>query len=89
MGDTSKLLDELARTKKTLGWKVKATAGTKDQNDESLWEVSRVPEETSAAVVTGVLGRQLVAVLGRTGDLMNVWPEEETFKMLVPDAPMV
>lgn len=42
-----------------------------------------------ALVVAGVLGRQLVAVTGRTGDIINVWLEEETFKMLVPDTPMV
>ena len=40
-------------------------------------------------VVAGVLGRQLVGVIGRIGDLMNVWPEEETYKLLVPDALMV
>ena len=89
VGETSKLLDELARTNRSQGWKVKATAGTGSQNDESLWEVSRVPEEISPSVVTGVLGRQLVAVIGRTGDLMNAWQEEDTFKMLVLDAPMV
>ena len=32
-----------------------------------------------------MLERQLVAVIGRTGDLMNVWPEEKTFKLLVTD----
>ena len=36
VGETSKLLDELARCNKTLQWKVKATAGTGEQNDESL-----------------------------------------------------
>ena len=30
-----------------------------------------------------------MAVIGKTSDLMNVWPEEDIFKMLVPDAPMV
>ena len=40
-------------------------------------------------MVVGVLRRQLVAVIRRTRDLMNVWPIEETFKMLVPDAPIV
>ena len=40
-------------------------------------------------MVAGVLGRQLVVVIGKTKDLMNVWPEEERFKMLVPDTPMV
>ena len=40
-------------------------------------------------MVAGVLERQLVAIMERTGDLMNVWPEEEIFKMLVPDVPMV
>ena len=64
-------------------------AGTGSQNDESLCEVSRVLKETPASVVVGVLGRQLVAVIEKTGDLMNVWPEEESFKMLVPDALMI
>ena len=36
VGETSKLLDELAQTYRTMGWKEKATAGTGDQNDESL-----------------------------------------------------
>ena len=36
-----------------------------------------------------MLEKQLVAVIGKTGDLMNVWPEEETYKILVPDAPIV
>ena len=54
-----------------------------------LWKGSRVPEKTLASVVVEVLGRQLVAVLGRTADMMNVWPEENTYKMLVPDAPMI
>ena len=89
VGETSKVLDELAYTNRTLGWKVNATARTRDQNDESLWEVNRVPEETPALVVAGVLGRQLVTVIGRTGDLLNVWPEEETYKLLVPDSPIV
>lgn len=64
-------------------------AGTNDQNNESLWEVSRVPKETLASVVVGVLVRQLVAVIGKIGDLMNVWPEEETFKLLAPDASII
>ena len=45
--------------------------------------------QTPALVVASVLGRQLVAVIGKTGDLINVWLEEETFKMLVLDIPMV
>lgn len=40
-------------------------------------------------MVAGVFRRQLVAVIGKTRDLMNVWPEEETFKLLAPDAPMI
>ena len=36
-----------------------------------------------------MLGRQLVAVIGKSRDLMNVWPEEDTYKLLVPDAPIV
>ena len=40
-------------------------------------------------MVAEILGRQLVVIIGKTGDLMNVWLEEETFKMLVPDTPMV
>ena len=51
---------------------MKATAGMRDQNNKSLWKVSRVPEETPVSVVVGVLGRQLVAVIGKTKDLMNV-----------------
>lgn len=34
--ETSKLLDVLAKTNRTLGWKVKATARTEDQNDKCL-----------------------------------------------------
>ena len=68
---------------------MKATAGTGDQNNKSLWEVSRVPEETPALVVAEVLGRQLVAVIGKSGDLMNVYVEEKTSKLLALDAPMV
>ena len=40
-------------------------------------------------MVAGVFRRQLVAVIGRTGDLMNLWPEENTYKLLVPDPTMV
>ena len=36
VGETSKVLDVLAQTNRTLSWKVKATVGTGDQNDESL-----------------------------------------------------
>ena len=36
VGETSKLLDKLARTNRAQGWKVKATAGMREQNDESL-----------------------------------------------------
>ena len=36
-----------------------------------------------------MLERQLVAIIGKTEDLMNMWREEETFKMLVPDALIV
>ena len=36
VGETSKLLDELARTNRSQEWKVKATAGKGNQNDESL-----------------------------------------------------
>ena len=79
VGETSKLLYKLAQTNRFQGWKVKATAGMGDQNDKSLWEVSRVPEEVPASVVARVLGRQLVAVIGKTRHLMNVWLEEETF----------
>ena len=89
VGQTSKLLDVLAQTNRRLGWKVKATAGRGDQNDESLRKVNRVLKKTLASVVIVVLGRQLVAVIGKTGDLMNVWLEEETFKLLASDAPIV
>ena len=53
VGETSKLLDILVQTNRILGWKVKATAKMGDQNDESLWKVSRVLEETPASVVAG------------------------------------
>ena len=89
VGETSKLLDELARNNRTLEWKVKAIAGTGDQNFELLWEVSRIPEEMPVSTVAGVLERQLVVVIERTGDLIKIWPEEETYKLLVPDALMV
>ena len=36
MGETSKLLDILAQTNKTLSWRVKATVGFGDQNNEYL-----------------------------------------------------
>ena len=39
--------------------------------------------------MAGVSGRQLVEVIGKTGDLMNVWPEEESFKLLAVNAPTV
>ena len=71
-GEGSKLLDVRAQTNRMLGRKMKVTEGTGAQNDESLWEVSKVLEETPALVVAGVLGRQLVVVIERIGDLMNV-----------------
>ena len=89
VGQTSKLLDKLIEPNRTLGWKLKAMAGMEDQNHESLWEVSRVPKETLASVVVGVLVRQLGAVIGRSGDLMNVWLEKETYKILASNAPMI
>ena len=49
----------------------------------------RVPEETSAAAVTGVLGSPLVAVISRTGDQMRVWPGKDTFNMLHLKAPVL
>ena len=85
MGESSKLLGVLVQTDRTLGCKVKATARTGVQNHESFVEVSRVPEETPAAVVAGVPGRQLVPVIGKRDNWMNVWLEEETFKMLASD----
>ena len=36
VGETSKLLDELARTNRSQGWQVKAIADTGSQNNESL-----------------------------------------------------
>ena len=33
VGETSKLLDVLAQTKRTIGWKIKATVGRGDQNE--------------------------------------------------------
>ena len=56
VAETSKLLDILAQTKRTLGWKVEVMTETRDQNNKSLWEVSQVPEETQALVGVGVLG---------------------------------
>lgn len=41
------------------------------------------------SMVVVVLGRQLVAVIEKTRDVMNVWLGEKTFKMLAPDIPMV
>ena len=89
VGETSKLLYELARTNETLEWKAKVTARKGAQNNESLWDVSRVSKETPALLVAGLVGRQLLVVIGRTGHLMNIWPEEETYKLLVPVTPMV
>ena len=40
------------------------------------------------STVVRELGRQLIVVIGKTGNLMNVWPEEETFKLLALDAPI-
>ena len=65
------------------------TAGTAEQNNESLWEMSRVTEETPALVGAGILGTHLVKVIGKVGDLMKVWLEEEIFKMLVSGSPML
>lgn len=57
LGETGKPLDILAKTNRTPSWKVKAIVGTGEQNDELLLEISKVPEETPAAVVAVVLGR--------------------------------
>ena len=48
VGETSKLLDMLAQTNGTLGWKVKEKSSTEDSSNKSLWKVSRFLEETSA-----------------------------------------
>lgn len=40
-------------------------------------------------MVAGVLGRQLVVVIGRSGDLMNVWPKEENLQLLASDGSIV
>ena len=47
-----------------------------------------VPEENPALKVAGILGRQLIAVMGKSQHLMNVWLEEKRFKLLEPDDPM-
>lgn len=65
---------------------MKMTVGIGEQNDESLWEVSRVSEETPAPVVAEVLGKQLVAVIEKTVDVMNMWLKEEIYKMVASDA---
>lgn len=48
----------------------------------------RVPKEWPQSAVVAVLGREWMAVIEMTPDLINVWPEEETCKMMALDAAM-
>lgn len=40
-------------------------------------------------VVAGVLSTQLIAVMGKLGNLIGVWAKEETCKMLATNPPML
>ena len=33
--------------------------------------------------------RQLIAVMRKSEDLINMWPKKERFRLLVPDAPII
>lgn len=70
-------------------WTVTASAGKGEFNDKSTWEVKKVKEEVDPLVVSGEVGKALVAVFGRTGDILNVWVEDlKSVKLMVLSAPM-
>lgn len=63
-------------------------AGKREQHDASFWEVSKVLEKTLAIVVAGVLMREIIAVMWKLRDLINIWPEEKTSKIQALDTLM-
>ncbi|RPB18190.1 hypothetical protein L211DRAFT_854368 [Terfezia boudieri ATCC MYA-4762] len=69
-------------------WVVTAEGGKGSWDDESYWEVKKVKEEVDPVEVCGEVGKVLVAVFGRTGDMLNVWVEDKkSVKLLAPAAP--
>ncbi|KAF8426090.1 hypothetical protein EV426DRAFT_710575 [Tirmania nivea] len=83
------LLRTTAITMNRTAWIVTAKAGTGEFNDESTWSVGRVAQDIDPIKVAGEVGKMLVQVFGRTGDILNVWVEGGlSVKMIAPSVPL-
>ncbi|RPB18227.1 hypothetical protein L211DRAFT_854337 [Terfezia boudieri ATCC MYA-4762] len=70
-------------------WTVTASVGKRKFNDKLTWEVKKVKEEVDPVVVSEKVGKALVAVFGRTGDILNIWVEnKKSVKLMVLSAPL-
>ncbi|RPB27206.1 hypothetical protein L211DRAFT_897096 [Terfezia boudieri ATCC MYA-4762] len=89
VGKVNNILRMKGLTEGVTPWTVMASAGKGEFGDESTWEVKKVKEGVDPLVVTGEVGKALVAVFGRTGDMLNVWLEDRSsVRLMVPAAPM-
>ncbi|KAF8426900.1 hypothetical protein EV426DRAFT_425172 [Tirmania nivea] len=83
VGEVNKLLRESALTENRKAWTVTVKARSGEFKDESIWTVSGVAQDKEAVRVAGEVGRLLVTVFGRKGDILNVWAEEgKSVKMI-------
>ncbi|RPB22305.1 hypothetical protein L211DRAFT_850848 [Terfezia boudieri ATCC MYA-4762] len=89
VGKVNNMLRMKGLTEGVTPWTVMASAGNGEFGDESTWEVKKVKKEVDPLTVTGEVGKALVAVFGRTGDILNVWLEDKSsVRLMVPSAPM-
>ncbi|RPB18320.1 hypothetical protein L211DRAFT_854230 [Terfezia boudieri ATCC MYA-4762] len=89
IGKVNNMLRMKGLTEGVTPWTVMASAGNGEFGDESIWEVKKVKEEVDPLMVTGGVGKALVAVFGRTGDILNVWLEDKSsVRLMVLSAPM-
>ncbi|RPB23602.1 hypothetical protein L211DRAFT_849592 [Terfezia boudieri ATCC MYA-4762] len=71
-------------------WMVTTSAGRGEFNDESIWEVKKVKEGTNPVEVCGEIGKALMVVFGRTGDILNIWVDDlKSVRLMVPAALML
>ncbi|RPB21817.1 hypothetical protein L211DRAFT_851268 [Terfezia boudieri ATCC MYA-4762] len=76
-------------TEEVTPWTVTASVGKGEFEDESTWEVKKVKEGVDPLAVTGEVGKALVAVFEKMGDILNVWLEDKSsVRLIVPSAPM-
>ncbi|RPB18027.1 hypothetical protein L211DRAFT_854559 [Terfezia boudieri ATCC MYA-4762] len=89
VGKVNNMLRMKGLAEKKTPWVVTAEAGKGNFNDELVWEVKKVKELVDPLEVSREVGKALVAVFGRTGDILNVWVEDKrSVKLMAPSAPI-